>query len=85
MSGTIATSSEALALHRIDKPGRYQVWSVHTPPALSDALYRLGVAAGDPVDVLHTDFRGTVGLRSESGLVVLGRDVTYHIQVRAQG
>ena len=83
MSGTAPSQAAAFALHRIEKPGRYRVWSVHTPPAMAEALHRLGVGAGDPVEVLHTDFRGTVGLRSGSGLVVLGRSATYHIQVRA--
>ena len=82
MSGIARPPAEALALHRIEQPGRYRVWSVHTPPAMADALHRLGVGAGDPVEVLHTDLRGTVGLRSGSGLVVLGRNATYHIQVR---
>lgn len=70
-----------MKLHEVDKPGTYCVTSIHVGPVHARELGVLGIEPGVIIEVLHNDFRGTIGIQIAGELVILGRTETFHIQI----
>jgi len=68
-------------LHEVSGPGYYRIRSIHLSGAGASELEHLGLLPGAVVQVLHNDFRGTLGIRFRGDLIILGRSESFHIQV----
>lgn len=70
-----------MKLHEVNGPGTYRIRSIHLSGHDASELDRLGLVPGTVVEVLHNDFRGTLGIRFRGDLIILGRSESFHIQV----
>lgn len=70
-----------MKLHEVSGPGTYRIRSIHLSGHAANELERLGLVPGTVVQVLHNDFRGTLGIRFRGDLIILGRSESFHIQV----
>lgn len=71
-----------MKLHEVpSQSGSYRIRSIHVAHPESAELERLGLLPGAVIQVLHNDFRGTLGICFRGELIILGRSETFKIHV----
>jgi hypothetical protein len=71
-----------LRLCEVPRRGTYRVCSVYVNRHRAMDLEEHGIFAGNRMEVVHNDFRGTLAVQVGGRIVILGREVSFHLVVR---
>jgi len=76
-----AGENKMQVLQSVSEFGPYKVYSMHVDTDTACDLHALGVIPGETVHVIENDHKGTVAMKINGEIVILGRACTFKIKV----
>ena len=78
----LARESQKVALAHVNDTTWYHVLSVQCDLERCDDLEEMGVLPGSKIEVLHNDHKGTLMVKIQQEMVILGRNYSYRTFVQ---